>query len=227
VWWLRAQGELHVGYAPTLTVRILPPTLRAFQAAMPALRVKLHDLSTEEMLLWLRERKLQLAFTVRPSPGTLRGLSFKEVTSDSLRLAVAPNHPFANRSAVPLAEAAREPFITYSRRDYPDYHELLAATFAATNAKLRIAEEHDGVSSLISAVETGSGVALMTDSVNCIAGQRLRLLPLTPQPKPLVIGLIWFKKELSAAAEKFVECARRSAGTLVTLKLPHSNPGHE
>ena len=83
-------GELHVGYAPTLTVRILPPTLRAFQAAMPTLRVKLHDLSTEEMLVWLREGKLQFAFTVRPSPGTLRGLSFKEVTSDSLRLAVAP-----------------------------------------------------------------------------------------------------------------------------------------
>src|SRR5437764_1621204 len=27
-------GEIHVGYAPSLTARILPPTLRAFQAAM-------------------------------------------------------------------------------------------------------------------------------------------------------------------------------------------------
>ena len=29
------RGELHVGYAPSLTVRILPPTLRAFQAGSP------------------------------------------------------------------------------------------------------------------------------------------------------------------------------------------------
>src|SRR5207248_1971142 len=44
------RGELHVGYAPSLTVRILPPTLRAFQAELPNVRVVLHDLSTEELL---------------------------------------------------------------------------------------------------------------------------------------------------------------------------------
>lgn len=205
-------GELHVGYAPTLTVRILPPTLRAFQAAMPGVRVKLHDLSTEEMLAGLRDAKLQLAFTVRPSPGTLRGLNFRKVMRDSLRLAVAPNHPLGHLPAVPIAEAAREAFIAYSRRDYPDYHELLATTFAAIPTRLRIAEEHDGVSSLISAVEAGCGVALMTNSVGCIAGERLKLLPLTPAPKPLVVGLIWLKLERSAAAEKFVECAAEAAG---------------
>ncbi len=48
-------GELHVGYAPSLTPRILPPTLRAFQAELPKVRVRLHDLSTEEMLAGLRE----------------------------------------------------------------------------------------------------------------------------------------------------------------------------
>src|SRR5262252_6816760 len=43
-------GELHVGYAPTLTARILPQTLRAFQTQFPKIRVRLHDSSTEEML---------------------------------------------------------------------------------------------------------------------------------------------------------------------------------
>lgn len=205
-------GELHVGYAPTLTVRILPPTLRAFQATMPGVRVKLHDLSTEEMLAGLRDSKLQLAFTVRPSPGTLRALRFKEVMRDPLRLAVAPNHPLARLESVPLAVAAGEAFIVYSRRDYPDYHELLATTFAPTHVKLRIAGEHDGVSSLISAVEAECGVALMTNSVGCIAGERLKLLPLMPAPKPLIVGLIWLKMDLSAAAEKFVECAGEAAG---------------
>src|SRR5687768_10104497 len=57
-------GELHVGYAPSLTARILPQTLRAFQAELPKVRVRLHDFSTEEMLAGLREGKLQLAFVV-------------------------------------------------------------------------------------------------------------------------------------------------------------------
>src|SRR5882757_9578022 len=58
-------GELHVGYAPSLSARILPRTLRAFQAELPKVRVKLHDLSTEEMITGLREAGLQIAFVVR------------------------------------------------------------------------------------------------------------------------------------------------------------------
>src|SRR2546425_5896285 len=58
-------SELHIGYAPSLTARILPATLRAFQAELPKVRVRLHDLSTEEMLTGLREGKLQMAFVVR------------------------------------------------------------------------------------------------------------------------------------------------------------------
>src|SRR5215204_5343374 len=55
-------GELHVGYAPSLTARMLPPALRKFQAELPKVRVKLHDLSTEEMVRGLREGHLQIAF---------------------------------------------------------------------------------------------------------------------------------------------------------------------
>src|SRR5262249_30852852 len=39
-------GELNVGYAPSLTALFLPQALRAFQSAMPKVRVKLHDCST-------------------------------------------------------------------------------------------------------------------------------------------------------------------------------------
>src|SRR5437868_1729552 len=67
-------SELHIGYAPSLTARILPPALRAFQAELPNVRVKLHDFSTEEMLAGLREGKLQIAFVVRLTPALLRGL---------------------------------------------------------------------------------------------------------------------------------------------------------
>src|SRR5258707_5174457 len=86
-------GELDVGYAPSLTARILPSTLRAFQAEMPKVRVRLHDFSTEEMLAGLREGKVQLAFIMRLSPARLRGLRFWELTRETLCFAVAPKHP--------------------------------------------------------------------------------------------------------------------------------------
>ena len=204
------RGELHVGYAPSLTARILPPTLRAFQAELPNVRVRLHDLSTEEMLAGLREGKLQIAFVVRLTPALLRGLRFEELARDSICLAVAPKHPLAGRRTVTLAEVAREPLITYSRKDYPDAHENLAAMFAAIKSKPRIAEEHDSVSSLIAAVEAGNGVAIAPQSLACTAGPRLKLIPFSPAPAPLIIGAAWSKDGLTAAAERFLKCAKET-----------------
>jgi len=205
------RGELHVGYAPSLTARILPPTLRAFQAELPNVRVRLHDLSTEEMLAGLREGKLQIAFVVRLTPALLRGLRFEELARDSICLAVAPKHPLTARRTVSLAEVAREPLITYSRKDYPDAHENLATMFAAIKSKPRIAEEHDSVSSLIAAVEAGNGVAIAPLSLTCTAGPRLKLIPFSPAPAPLVIGAAWVKNGLTAAAERFLKCAKETA----------------
>jgi DNA-binding transcriptional LysR family regulator len=175
---------------------------------MPSVRVTLHDLSTEEMLAGLHAGRLQIAFLVRPRTAVLRGLRFEELMRDPLRLAVAPNHPLAQRRVVALADAVREPFIAYSRKDYPDYHELLARVFSATQGRLRIAEETDGGSSLISAVAAGNGVALMPDSLACIAGARLKLLPLTPAPKPLSIGIVSPQSGRTTASESFLKCAK-------------------
>jgi DNA-binding transcriptional LysR family regulator len=72
------------------------------------------------MLAGLHEGRLQVAFLERPRTVVLRGLRFEELMRDPLRLAVALNHPFARRRVVALADAVREPFIAYSRKDYPD-----------------------------------------------------------------------------------------------------------
>src|SRR5260370_3342653 len=44
------RGEIHVGYAPSLTVELLPRALGFFQEANPGVRVQLHALSTQKLL---------------------------------------------------------------------------------------------------------------------------------------------------------------------------------
>lgn len=202
------RSELHVGYAPSPTARILPPTLRAFQAELPNVRVRLHDLSTEEMLAGLRKGTLQMALMVKPAASMLRDLHFTDLTTDTLRLAVAPNHPLARKRVATISEVAREPLVVYSRSDYPDYHEMLTALFVAAKAKPQYAEEHDGVTSIIAAVESGAGVALLSQSVACMAGPRLKLIPISPELKPAVIGAATTKTPLTPAAEQFLRCAQ-------------------
>src|SRR5258706_606908 len=110
------RGELHVGYAPSPTARILPGILRAFQGQWPNVRVKLHDLSTEEMLSGIREDELAMAFMVRPGGGLLRGLRFEELTRDLLCLAVPHSHAFARLRSVAVSQVAREPLLVFNRK---------------------------------------------------------------------------------------------------------------
>jgi DNA-binding transcriptional LysR family regulator len=202
------RGELHVGYAPVPTVRILPPVLRAFQAELPEVRVKLHDLSTEEMLAGLRKGTLQIAFLVRPTRAMLRGLRFEELVEDVMRLAVPPGHRFARLRSIPVAQLAAEPLVAYSRQEYPEYHAYLAALFDRARIRPRIVEEHEGGVGLVASVEAGYGVALVSQSLACSIGSRLKLIPLTPAPVPVVVGAAWTEGGLTPAAEQFLRCAR-------------------
>ena len=142
----RGETELHVGYGPALRAQIVSPTLRAFQREMPKVHVKLHDWSNEKIVTGLRDGRLQLAFIVRPSKrGAFRDLRFEELLREQVRLAVPPNHPFAQRRSVSLANAIKEPFVGLTREDFPDYNAYLNAVFAPVKNKPRVIEEHDSM----------------------------------------------------------------------------------
>ena len=145
----------------------------------------------------------------------LRGLHFEELTREPMCLAVPPGHPLARLRSVSLAQAAREPLVAFSRKDYPEYHEYLAALFAPTKTKPRIVEEHDSATSLIAAIESGAGVAMVPQNFACSAGPRLKLIPLSPAPEPLVVGAVWSKNGLTATAAAFLKAAK---GAILRMK---------
>lgn len=73
-----------------------------------------------------------------------------------------------------------------------------------------IVEEHDSAASFIAAVETGRGFARVSQSLNCIAGPRLKVRPLDPAPPPLVVGLAYRCRMDSKATDALIAAARRS-----------------
>jgi DNA-binding transcriptional LysR family regulator len=205
------RGEIHVGYAPSLTVQILPRTLRAFQSESPDIRVQLHDLTTEEMVSCLREGKIHVALMVQLGEQSLRGLRFIELARYSICVAAHPAHPCSRKRKVGIGDIADERFITYSRKDYPEYHEMLERLFRPIRRAPRIGEEHDSSTSLIAAVEAGRGVAIVPESLKCLAGERLKLRALSPAPDPIIVGLAYFTGSLPKAADAFIQIARREA----------------
>src|SRR5881398_3223668 len=203
--------ELHVGYSAENTVEILPKTLRAFQQAMPNVHVRLHDWNNKDMVDGIRNGRLQLGLIVPDSKASaLHDLRYEELFHERVCVAVAPQHPFARRRAIPLTEVAAEPLVGLTREDYPNYYDLLSIIFSKAKQKPRIIEEHDSMSGVMSAVEAGTGVAVAVD-FGYSFGNRVKFLHLTPEPKPFSVGIVATKGRLSPAAEKFWQCAKEAA----------------
>jgi DNA-binding transcriptional LysR family regulator len=185
---------------------------------MPNVHVRLHDWSNEETVAGLRDGRLQLAFIIPPpTRGGFRDLRFEELIREHVRLAVPPNHRLAQRRSVSLADATQEPFVGLTRENSLYYYTYLAAIFAAVKNKPRVIEEHDSMLGILSAIEAGTGVGLAVEVAGYSFGNRVKLVRLTPEPKPFSVGLAARKGRLSPATEKFWQCARDAATAMAKL----------
>ena len=154
--------ELQVGYSAENTVEILPKTLRAFQQAMPNVHVRLHDWNNKDMVDGIRDGRLQLGLIVPPAKASaLHDLRYEELFHVRVCVVVAPQHPFARRRAIPIAEVAAEPLIGLTREDYPNYYDFPSIIFSEVKQKPRVVEEHDSFMALFRASKQESGSPLV------------------------------------------------------------------
>lgn len=184
------RGRLRVGYAPSLTVELLPKALRSFEGKCPGVRVTLHDLSTEECVQRLAARKLDVALTVRPSAKSMRGLTFEKLISYPICCAVGVTHPLAQKRSVSLTQLRQQRLLGYSQEDYPEYFDWISDLFKPHPFDPCGVEQYDSATGLLAAVEAGRGVAIVSTSMKCLTGPHVKLLRLAPALPPIVVGAL-------------------------------------
>src|SRR6266581_5695740 len=203
-------GELHVGYAPSPTVEILPPALAAFQKAVPRVKVLLHDLSSDELITGLRDASLELAIMVEPIGEQTAGIEFESLRTYPPCVALTAAHPFARLKSIPLEKLAAEPLVGFRRKDYPEYYHFIDRIFTPIRAKPRIAVECDSASSLITEVEAGRGISLASPMFKSVAGKRLLYRPLAGTTEVGSVGIARASKgDVTPAGENFCEILRK------------------
>jgi LysR family transcriptional regulator, benzoate and cis,cis-muconate-responsive activator of ben and cat genes len=212
-------GELHIGYAPSPTVEILPPALAVFQKAVPQVKVLLHDLSSDELIAGLRNATLELAIMVEPIGEQITGIEFELLRTYPFCVALTAAHPLARLKSITLEKLAAEPLIGLRRKDYPEYYHILDRIFAPIRAKPRIAVECDSASSLITEVEAERGIALANPMFTLVAGKRLLYRPLTGTTELGSVGIARATKgDVTPAGEKFCEILRKRSDRASTAK---------
>jgi DNA-binding transcriptional LysR family regulator len=205
-------GELHVGYAAAPTAELFPPALARFQKAFPRVNVVLHELSRREAVEGLHDGTLQLAVVPIGAVAQEDGIEFELLRTYPLNVALPPGHRLARLKSVPLEKLATEPLIALRHKYYPGHHQMLDRVFTPLGLKPRIVMECDTASSLLTAIEAGSGIAFATQVFKQATGKRLVYRPLTGTNEVLSIGIARAKNgDITPAGEKFCELLRMIA----------------
>ncbi len=208
------RGKINVGYAPSPSLDLLPPTLRYFHETNPKITVQLHDFSGSKMVRCLLSGELDLALAVWGSSFAKAGLAFEELRRISLVVALPAPHPLVKASKLNPRQLLTEPLITYTLADYPDYHERITRWFAPFKRQPNIVEEHDSIGALLAAVGAGRGVALVAQTLNRYVNSDVTLRPVSPPLQPIRLGITYLKrKTVPLTTVSFIAAAKRAKST--------------
>jgi len=204
-------GTLQIGYAPSPTVDMLPPALAAFRKAVPRVTVNLHDLAGDEISAGLRRGELELGLMVQPLKANAEGLAFEPLLRVPVVVACAPDHPLAKLKRVKVRQLLDHPLVVFRRDDYSDYHHMLDEIFLEHSAP-RIAVECDSMSSLVTEVAGGRGIALVSRIAERVIGTRLTFRSIQDTDVFQEVGLCRASKgDVTPAGENFCDYIRQAA----------------
>ncbi len=149
-------GHLIIAAAPAVSTYVLPELLERFVAVHPRVEVSVRTGHSEDIVALVLRDEVQV--------GLGRAIQHPELElrpfhKEELVLVSAPDHAFARRRSVTMAEVTNEKLIMFDRTS--SYYEITHSAFAAAGARLKRYMELDSIEAAKKMVERGLGVALL------------------------------------------------------------------
>ncbi|HUA65280.1 MAG TPA: LysR family transcriptional regulator [Alphaproteobacteria bacterium] len=200
----RDEERIHIGCTPLGTAQIISGILAWFQTASSCSRAVLHDLSRSRMLGALRTKKLNVALTQRPLRSEMRGFNFETVCQYSVGVLCSKLHPIARQSAIHPSVVSKNKLVLYSAAQFPEYHKWVSKVLGLPKRSLAISQECNDILSLVGCVESGYGVAIVSQAVTAIMGDYVKFVPFGPVIQFLEVGLLYRKNEYNEDVKKLI-----------------------
>lgn len=157
-------GRLAIAASTTPGVYVIPRLLGSFLATYPEVGVTIAVHDTAEVVSAVESGEAQLGVT----GATVRGarVSFEEVGVDELVAICPPSHRLAGSSGVALTDLAEETWIfRESGSGTRQVAEKILAQHGLETQELRVAVELGTGEAIVSAVEGGLGIAMLSRHV--------------------------------------------------------------
>ncbi|MEG4044078.1 LysR family transcriptional regulator [Microcoleus sp. Pol17_C1] len=202
-------GQLTIGFVSSAAHNVVPAILQAFRTRCPAVKLELHELTTNEQLQRLRFGQIDIGF-VRP-PVEEDGINSEIVFREPLIVALPKTHPAADRTHLELRELSTEPFILFPRSQAPGLYDAIVSLCQQAGFSPIAAQEAIQMQTIVSLVAAEMGVAIVPASMQNFQRSGVVYKALPESTSIVAIALIW-RSEPTAAVQQFLEIARHISG---------------
>jgi DNA-binding transcriptional LysR family regulator len=122
---LEGSERLRIGYIASVVPENLGSALAALRRAYPSLNVKMLDQTPGEMIIALRQDKIDLAFTLLGIDVLSRDFYTRKLETVGSVVALPVSHRFATERRVSLSQLKAETFVRGSDDDVPGYTQRI------------------------------------------------------------------------------------------------------
>ena len=199
-------GQLTIGFVSSAAHNVVPAILQQFRTLHPAVKLELHELTTNEQLQRLRFGQIDIGF-VRP-PVEEDGINSEIVFREPLIVALPETHHLADRAQVELRELSTEPFILFPRSLAPGLYDPIVSLCQEAGFSPIAAQEALQMQTIVSLVAAEMGVAIVPASMQNFQRCGVVYKPLQESTFIVAIALIW-RIAPTAAVQRFLEVARQ------------------
>lgn len=157
----RMIGELIVGGSTIPGEYLLPALIGQFKAKYPEISISLRISSSRQVSGWVEDGHVEIGVVgARPAS---RALVARELMADTMVVVVPPDHPWAGRANVTLADVRSEPIVLRERGSGSrEAFERALAEVGLDLSALRVAGEMGSTQAVKQAVRAGIGVAVIS-----------------------------------------------------------------
>ena len=157
----RVSGELIVGGSSIPGEYVLPALIGAFRNKHPEIAVTLLIGDSRSVQEWVESGRVEIGVVgVRP---TGRSLESRQLMADELVVVVAPDHPWAGRESISVADIRHEPLILRERGSGSrDTLERALTAVGLDFGAFRIVGEMGSTQAIKQAIRAGFGVSLIS-----------------------------------------------------------------
>ena len=200
-------GQLVIGFVSSTAYNVLPPILRTFRSHFPNVKLGLQELTTDQQVQWLREKRIDIGL-FRP-PIEDDGFSVEPIFEEALMVALPETHALAHQSEVSLRSLAHESFMMIPRNVAPGLYDPIISSCQQAGFSPIVAQEAIQLQTIVSLVAAEMGVAIVPASLQQLQRPGIVYKEIAESTPKVTIAMIWRSQDSSAIVQRFLEVVRQ------------------